>query len=347
MDPDRPDIPRPAGVPEDHVALVFEANQNHDGMRLDVFLTTRIRRLSRSRAQEILRGCAFTEDGKPLKPNHRVKLGERVILFRPSLPEPEVPREFGVLYEDEWMMAVDKPAGLPVHPSARYFVNTLTTLLRERYGDDRPALVHRLDRETSGVLILAKTKDAERRLKGLFADRRVEKRYLAVTVGRPDPAEGVIRIPLALTHGSSVHIKMGPSEAETEGTRSETEYCTRWTGSVEVEDGSIPIALVEARPRTGRQHQVRVHLSLIGCPVLGDKIYGPDEKVFLEFLDGGMSPALLRRLVMPRHALHAWKVALDHPFTGRRLEVESPLPEDMARFVSGSGHREDLEDNEG
>ncbi|MDD5308650.1 MAG: RluA family pseudouridine synthase [Deltaproteobacteria bacterium] len=314
---------RPDGIDPEWMALDLVVGREHAGWRADRFVAARIPRLSRTRVQHILRRAAIDDSGRPIKPNRVLAEGERITLFRPAPVEPDTPRSFGVVYEDEQILAVDKPAGLPVHPTARYHRNTLTALLAERYGDKRPILAHRIDSETSGIVLCGKTPEAERALKILFLEREVSKTYLAVVRGVPTPPEGRIEVPLGLDRGSVVRVKMA---YDPQGLPALTEYrVLRAFGDM---------ALVEARPRTGRQHQIRAHLAHIGHPIVGDKIYA-DETIFVEYAASGMTPELAARAGFPRQALHAAAVSFVHPFEKRPLTIESPLPADILGLVNG------------
>jgi 23S rRNA pseudouridine1911/1915/1917 synthase len=311
---------RPDDIESDWIQLEFSVPREYAGWRADRFVSNRIPRLSRTRVQRILRRAGFISSGRRIKPNHLLAEGEIITVFRPPPDEPEVSRYFGVLFEDETILAVNKPAGLPVHPTARYHHNTLTALLEERYGSNRPVLAHRIDSETSGIVLCAKTKDMERGLKRMFAERQVQKQYLAITNGIPDPASGRIEAPLGPDQNSPIRVKMGVVE---DGLPSLTEY--------KVLKVIADTALVECRPRTGRQHQIRAHLSHLGYPIIGDKIYGFDVDLFLDYLDQGMTPELALRAGALRQLLHASQLSLMHPLTGRQLTIEAPLPGDMLR----------------
>lgn len=252
--------------------------------------------------------------------------GEVVLLVRPSFEEPEAPRDFGVVYDDEAMLVVDKPAGLPVHPSASYHRNTLTYLLRERYPEQTPHLAHRLDRETSGVLICARTLDDERRLKRAFEQREVEKVYLAIARGRMAEDEGEIDLPLGRPD-EGLHLLM---EVRSDGAESRTRY--------KVAARAPEHTLVILWPITGRQHQLRVHLAALGHPIVGDKLYGPEgPQPFLEYTETGMTPELEARLGHPRQALHAHRLTLAHPRTGEPLDLVAPLPPDLVALWTRLG----------
>ena len=316
---------RPDHVDPDFIELTFVVAREFSGWRADRYVAHKIPRLSRTRVQRILKDHAFDEAGLAVKPNRSLRAGERITVYKRPPDEPDAPRRFGVLLEDEWLLAVDKPPCLPVHPSARYYRNTLTTLLEERYGTPRPVITHRLDSETSGIVLCAKGIDAERAVKRMFADRKVEKTYLAVISGALDPPAGRIEAPLSQDEGSAIHVKMGCRDPD--GLPSLTEYRT-----LEVRGAR---SLVELHPRTGRQHQIRAHLAHVGHPVVGDKMYGPDESLFLEYLETGMTEDLARRAGHVRQALHAAALELVHPFTKAAVRIESPLPEDIAGLMRG------------
>jgi 23S rRNA pseudouridine1911/1915/1917 synthase len=252
-----------------------------------------------------------------------VRGGEVIVLDRPAPVEPAVPRDFRVLAEDESFLALDKPAGLPIHTTAKFFRNTLCALLRERYPGQPLQVCHRLDRETSGVLLVARGREASSSLKRAFARRAVSKRYLALVHGVPAPAEGVIDRPLKLLD-TPTHLMMG---VVPDGLPSLTRY--------RVVEAFARHALVEAAPETGRQHQIRVHLAAIGHPIVGDKLYRASERQFMDFCDGGLTPELLEAFDgLPRHALHAHRLTFPHPRTGAAVTVESPWPDELRDYVA-------------
>jgi 23S rRNA pseudouridine1911/1915/1917 synthase len=228
-----------------------------------------------------------------------------------------------VLLEDETFLAIDKPAGLPIHTTAKFYHNTLTALLRERYPGQGLQVCHRLDRETSGVLLVARGPVPSSFLKRAFARRLVRKSYLALVHGRPQPSEGTIDRPIKLLD-TPTHVMMGVAA---DGLPSVTNY--------RVERELAAHALVSASPQTGRQHQIRVHLAAIGHPIVGDKLYRASERQFMDFCDGGMTPALLEAFDgLPRQALHAQRLSFPHPRTGAEVTVESPLPPDLAQYIA-------------
>jgi 23S rRNA pseudouridine1911/1915/1917 synthase len=312
--PQRP----PPGCPPDAIVLSFPVPRELAGLRLDRFIQARIPRLSRTRANQIVRACAYQHDGRRRRPSERVREGEVVLLVRARFEEPETPTSFEVLHEDEAMLVVDKPAGLPVHPSASYHRNTLTFLLRERYPVSTPHLAHRLDRETSGVLVCARTLADERALKKAFERRQVEKTYLALVRGCMAEEQGEIDLPLGRPD-EGLHLLM---EVREDGAPSRTGY--------RVLARAPDHTLVSLRPLTGRQHQLRVHLAALGHPIVGDKLYGPEgAQAFLEYIDQGMTPELEARLGHDRQALHAHRLVVRHPRAGRDIELSAPLAPDL------------------
>lgn len=310
----------PPGCDPESIVLSFPVAREHAGQRLDRFLVTCIPRLSRTRANTIVRKCAYHADGRRRMASDRVRYGEEVLIVRPPMREPDAPTDFSVLYEDDDVVAVDKPPGLPMHPSASYHKKTLAYQLYERFGNPAPQIAHRLDRETSGVVVCAKHPDAERQLKQDFEARRVDKHYVAIVEGSISGDDGVIDRPIgSATEG--LHVKMAIRE-DGEGLPASTE----WT----VVGRRSSATMVRLHPVTGRQHQLRVHLASIGHPIVGCKLYGPEgEGAFIEAFENGMTPSLLARLGHRRHALHAASLAIVHPRTGRPLAFEAPLPEDM------------------
>ena len=306
--------------------LTFPVPREQAGQRLDRFIQARIPRLSRTRAQEIVKSCAFRANGAPRRASERVREGEIVILVRPSFDEPETPRDFGIVFEDEQVLAVDKPAGLPMHPTATYHRNTLTYILGERYGPKPPQIAHRLDRETSGVVICGKGIEAERALKICFERREVSKTYIAICAGEIPKDEGHIDVPMSSVE-EGLHVLMRTREPG-QGSPSRTHY--------QVRARRQGMTLVELHPETGRQHQLRVHLAWLGFPIVGDKLYGPEkEQPFLDWIETGMTPGLRARLGMERQALHAWRLTIRHPSREDDLELEAPLPSDMIELWGG------------
>jgi 23S rRNA pseudouridine1911/1915/1917 synthase len=325
------DYLRPEGVDERAVMTVFRVPPEVAGQRVDVFIQSQLHRTSRTRAQFIVRASAYDAAGRALRPNDRVRAGMEILLWRAPWDETPVPTDVPVLYEDEHLLAVDKPAHLPVHPTARYHRNTLIKILQSERPGQFLSLGHRIDRETSGVLLVSKSSACDRALKRALELRDgIEKTYFAITRGIPALAErGRVRFErnMELDSESPLRVKMRISDAP------DSLYASTVFEILEVrgEDGA-PYALVRCDLETGRQHQIRVHLATLGAPLVGDKLYGHDERAFARAADGELTEEDHALLEMPRHALHAAALALPHPMTGEPLRVESPLPEDMAAF---------------
>lgn len=309
-----------------------------EGQRLDKALTAYLPWRSRTSIHRLIGEGRVSLRGVPARPAMRVHAGDVVRIEIPAQPParpvPDLPADLPLIYEDRWMVAVNKPAGLAVHPAGRTLSGTLIHRLHERYrrpGDPEqdvvPRLLHRLDRETSGVIAVG----LEERFQGLvgrqFEDREVSKTYLAVVHGRPDPAEGTIDFGIGPARRSAVRLKL---EARRDG--SGLPALTRYRVCRSAGD----LSLVELVPRTGRTHQLRVHMAALGHPLVGDKIYGPDEDLFLANLEGRLTDEGRARLVLDRHALHNFRLTLWHPFAERSLTLEAPMPADMAQLVPGS-----------
>jgi 23S rRNA pseudouridine1911/1915/1917 synthase len=314
------------GVPEGFSETTFVVEPNYAGWRLDRYLAQKLRRLSRERLQGIIQRGVVGE-GRRLKPSTPVYPGLVFRLRRPARVEPETPTHLPILFEDDWLVVVDKPAGLPLHPTARYDKGTLVSLLRERL--DRPSAepAHRLDRETSGLVVCGRTTEACRVLGRLFMSREVHKEYLAICEGHP--AADHFRVDAPIAEGTElirIAVRIDPVAGRPSHTR--FEVLERFWRAGE------PFALVRCFPETGRQHQIRIHLREAGHPLVGDKMYGPDPGYFDRFSKRCLEPEAWTRLRLPRHALHAARIAFPHPDTGQRVCFESPLPEDLQDFIA-------------
>jgi len=294
------------------------------GLRLDHFVKTQITRLSRTKIQAIIDTQLRRADGFVPKSSTSVAAGEHYIIRREARPEPPCPRTFGLLNEDARMRIIDKPAGLPVHASAKFYFNTLTRVLAERYPDEpEQQLCHRLDRETSGCLVIARDREAAAFLKTAIAGKdKTTKQYLAVVHGQPPwDSEHTLDTPLRLsTAADATRIPTVRVLADPRGLAAVTR--------VRVERRGAGYALVRCTLVTGRQHQIRVHLAEAGFPIVGDKIYAHGDDAFVEYCEEGLTPELAEQFVLPRHALHAAKITVPHP-DGGVVTAEAPLPADM------------------
>jgi 23S rRNA pseudouridine1911/1915/1917 synthase len=306
--------------------LELVAGPEHAGERVDVALARLPEVGSRSAAQRLVDAGAVTVDGEPRPKRHRLTPGERVeVVVEP--PEAVDPGEAGegvpheIVFEDEHLIVVDKPGGVVVHPSAGHPAGTLAQALAGRAagGDDawRPGIVHRLDRDTSGLLVVAKSDAVHRALQEQIQKREMRREYLALVDGRPDARSGTIDAPIGRDRGDrTVHSTSTdrPREARTH---------------FEIAEEHPRTTLLEVRLETGRTHQIRVHLAAIGHPVCGDSQYGG--------ADCG------RRLGLTRQFLHAWKLVFSHPVTGQNLVCESNLPADLLH-ASDAAKREPASD---
>ncbi len=300
------------------------------GLRLDHFIKTQISRLSRTKIQTIIdtQLTRIGNDGR-LKPATIVIAGETFVIRRPARAEPACPRTFDVLHEDARVRVIDKPAGLPVHASAKFYFNTLTRVLWERYPDEPELQIcHRLDRETSGCLVVARDRAAAAVIKTAIADKRkTTKQYLAIVHGQP-PWDREIVLDAALRLSQKTDATRVPGVRVLVDEAGGLEAATR----VVVVRRTSEYALVRCTLVTGRQHQIRVHLAHAGFPIVGDKLYAHGDDAFVAFCDGGMTPELAARFVLPRHALHASSIELPHP-DGGRLHAEAPLPAELRALV--------------
>lgn len=331
------DVPlRPRAVPDDAIVRVIRVPPESHGMRLDRFLTTQLRSTSRTRAALIIENSAFSWDGRRLKPSERVKGEDRIVLWRPALDEAPPPTDLTTIYEDEHLLVVNKPPLMTVHPTARHHRHTVIRSLQAARPDQFLSLIHRLDRETSGILMLAKSPEADRLFKMQIEGRakaearaakrgdpipaRADKVYLAITWGLPP--SGLVNAPLT-ADPSPLRVKMRVTEPG-DGLAART--------GVTVIEQCPGYALVQCDLYTGRQHQIRVHLAHLGTPIVGDKLYGPDEIYLARSADNELTDEDLTVLELPRHALHSTLYRLLHPFTKQAIEFHAPLPEDLAVF---------------
>lgn len=307
--------------------IAFVVQPTEAGLRLDRFLMGKLRGLSRNRVTTLIRE-ALT--GAPAKPGRRVRAGETFVLRYPKKIKTEPGFPLDRVYEDEHLLVVNKPPGQLVHPTRTSVRNTLIDIIRAEYEDEdgvEPTLAHRLDRETSGLLVVTKNAGASRRMGFMFLNREVRKTYRAIVMGRPQQESGRIDIPIGSDTDSVVAVKQKTDS------RHGSPACTAYQVESELSDYS----LLKLLPETGRLHQIRVHLSALGHPVLGDKIYGPDEGLYLEFIEKGFTDSMRRILLLERHALHAAGLDFIHPLTGRRISLEVPLPKDMKDFMESKG----------
>lgn len=309
--------------------MVFTVAAEHAGQRLDRFLASQLAELSRSRIQSLMAEGRVWVDGVARKASHRTEPGETVTVEIPPAPPAGVEAEpipLEILYEDEDVAVVNKPAGMIVHPGAGADTGTLVAALLDRYGGIeglstvggplRPGIVHRLDKDTSGAIVIARNDAAHRKLVENFRDRLVEKTYLALLHGKIKGDAGTIELPVA----RDLRRRSRMTARRREGRAARTDWRARLR--------LLGFTLIEADLRTGRTHQIRVHFSALGCPVVGDTLYGAPRR---ERIGSELLPPL------ERNFLHAARVAFLHPRTARRVEVRAPLPPELAGYLAALG----------
>lgn len=283
------------------------------GERLDRVLAARFPQVSRAQLQRLIRCGAITVNGTAVRPAYRLTPGDRITVTFPEEPTvgPE-PFPLDILYEDEHLLVVNKPAGMVVHPAARVVSGTLVNALLAHCpqvadvgGPDRAGIVHRLDRETSGLIVVAKSPEIHAALQRQFQRRLVRKTYVALVEGQVHPREGIVEVPI----GRDPKDRTRRTVSRT-GRPAVTQYRV-----IEVFPQQT---LLEVRPHTGRTHQIRVHLAWLGYPIVGDRVYGRRRQTLLP----------------DRHFLHARDLAFTHPVTGEKLALSTPLPVELTAVLA-------------
>ncbi len=336
MSPDADETLPDARVEDDEEAADFGVRVVEvvqPGGRLDKVLADRVSELSRGRIQALMAAGLISRDGKPVTDaSGKAQAGLYEIAIPPPVaaePQPEnIP--LSVLYEDQHLIVIDKPAGMAAHPGPGTESGTLVNALLHHCGDSlsgiggvlRPGIVHRLDKDTSGVMVAAKSDAAHAGLSALFATHDIERAYIAFTRGAPAPAQGVIQTQI----GRSPHDRKKMAVLKTGGREAITHYTVE-----QAYGGSKPVAArVRCVLETGRTHQIRVHLASKAAPCLGDPVYGSASPV-------NAVRAVIEQAGLTRQALHAAVLGFVHPVTGERLRFETPLPPDMATLEAGLG----------
>jgi 23S rRNA pseudouridine1911/1915/1917 synthase len=307
----------------------FAVGEETAGQRLDRFLATHLSDISRTHVQSLIDEGRVLVDGSAKKSSHRLEAGETVTVNIPPPPLPGVEAEnipLDIIYEDADVAVVNKPAGMIVHPGAGADVGTLVAALLHRFsggkslstvgGPLRPGIVHRIDKGTSGVLLVARTDMAHLKLVEDFRERRIEKTYVALLHGKLKGESGSVELPIA----RDLRRRSRMTARRREGREARTDWRLR------LRVGNF--SFIEADLHTGRTHQIRVHFSALGCPVVGDAVYGAPRQ---ERIGNELLPAL------ERNFLHAARIAFSHPRTGKRTECRAPLPADLTAYFQSLG----------
>jgi 23S rRNA pseudouridine1911/1915/1917 synthase len=309
--------------------MEFIVTSEDAGQRLDRFLVSQLPALSRSRIQILMNEGRVQVDAVARKASHRVESGAVVTVDVPDELPPGVESEpipLEVLYEDEDVAVINKPAGMIVHPGAGVTSGTMVAALLHRFGGVtglstvggplRPGIVHRLDKETSGVIVVARTDAAHRKLVEDFRDRLVEKIYIVLLHGKIKGDAGSVVFPVA----RDLRRRSRMTARRREGREARTDWRARLRFDA--------FTIIEADLRTGRTHQIRVHFSALGYPVVGDTLYGAPRQ---ERAGSELLPPL------GRNFLHAARVSFGHPRTGQRIEVRAPLPPELVNYLAALG----------
>jgi 23S rRNA pseudouridine1911/1915/1917 synthase len=324
LDDELPDAPRQPGH-RDRVELLVKIKA--EGMRLDHYIHMYLQDYSRTDLQGAIRSGSVTVNGKPSKASYKVRNDDALVVMLPepahAVPQPEdIPLD--VLYEDECVALVNKPWNMVVHPAKGNWSGTLVNALQHRFrelaasnGAHRAGIVHRLDKDTSGVILVAKDDDSLRACCMQFETRKVFKEYVAIAAGEMDRDSDYIEAAMKL----HPHDRLRMIVSRDSDAKEAVSY-------YEVLERFRSYTLVKVQPKTGRTHQIRVHLAHTGCPVVADKLYGGRDRFTLRDLDPKLA-AEDDEVLMPRQALHAYRLRFKHPKKGTWLEVEAPLPGDM------------------
>jgi 23S rRNA pseudouridine1911/1915/1917 synthase len=304
-----------------------------EGARLDQYLAGQFPDFSRSLIRKGIDAGSVTVNGHVAKASYKVRNNDRILLQLPesthAAPTAEdIPLQ--ILYEDEHLAIVNKPYDMVVHPARGHWSGTLVNALRFHFGelsglngDYRAGIVHRLDRDTSGVILIAKDETTHKDLSLLFENRKIFKEYVAITAGVLDRDSDYIE--RRIGHHPKDRVKMVVTD--------EVDHGKEATSFYEVLERFRGYTFCRIHPRTGRTHQIRVHLASIGCPVLADKLYSGRDQLLLSDLKPGLDPSA-DDVLMPRQALHARRIRLYHPRLRRTIEAEAPLPPEFEKTLA-------------
>lgn len=305
----------------------FVTDETSVGARLDAYLAAQLPQFSRVQLRRAITAGDVLVDGRPAKPAYRLQAAQTISVILPQRatpgPEPEdIPLD--ILFEDDHLVAVNKPPAMVVHPAKGHWAGTLASALAFHFdrlssvgGTTRPGIVHRLDRDTSGVIVVAKTDEAHLRLAAQFEARTTQKEYFAIVAGTPELDRDVIEKPIGMHPYQREKMAIREGHSTSRDARSVYEVVERFRG----------FAILRVFPKTGRTHQIRVHMAHLGCPVLCDRLYGGRSQITLGELQGHLPSG---DVVLARHALHARRLQLQHPISQEDIEFSAPLPTDLA-----------------
>jgi 23S rRNA pseudouridine1911/1915/1917 synthase len=292
------------------------------GRRVDEYLAGKFPFFSRSGWQrEITSGVVLVNGAPARKPSQRLQLGDELRRVHPFHEEPDVDTNMRLLWCDGELAALYKPPGLPMHEAGYFRRRTVAGVIPQVLGPDWTP-VHRLDRETSGILLCARQPVIRARLTDMWTNKQVQKTYLAITNGLPEEDLWTVNLPIK----SERYLRTNRAEISEDGDEALTVFRVIARGS-----GS---AFVEARPLTGRTNQIRVHAAAVGLPLVGDKVYGADPAILEIYRKEGNTPRVQAMAGFPRHALHAFRLELEHPISKKALHLECPLPEDLIKLCA-------------
>jgi RluA family pseudouridine synthase len=298
---------------ENHTELTFRY-MRIQGRRENLldFLLRKFRYLDREEWLENIREKRLMVDGRSANPAELLKDHQKILYLRPDFLEPEVDSNFEMIFEDEFLVAFNKPGNLPTSPSGKYYKNTLVNLAKKQFGWKKLYTLHRLDRETSGVILFAKQKKTAQKMAQMFREQQASKVYKAVLENGLPSDEVFVSMPIGPDPNSSIRIKQGISN---EGRPCATHFSLLKNLNKR--------CLVEIRPMTGRTHQIRVHSHYIGCTVTGDKLYGLADDGFIKWLEQGQSYLDQTGFSTPRQLLHAMEIGFVHPESNKKLTIRA------------------------
>ena len=318
----------------------FTADPGQKPMRIDKFLRDRIQNASRTKIQQAADEGFITVNDKPIKSNYKVRPGDEIVVMKDHEPkETELVAEnipLDIVYEDESLIVLNKEAGMVVHPGYSHEAGTLVNALKYHLKDNpffqsesmRPGLVHRLDKDTTGLLVAAKTENAANKLGEQFADRTTGRLYTAIVWGLPKEETGTV----------TGHLGRHPKNRKTMHVFPDAEHGKHAVTHYKVLEDLGYVSIIECKLETGRTHQIRAHMKHIGHPLFNDADYGGDKILrgtrfskYKQFVDNAFK-------ILPRQALHARTLSFDHPETGKRMEFNSELPEDMQNLIEKWRH---------